>query len=119
MRNNTFHPNNCEPHSYPQMNFMLDGRKLFDNLKLVAALEDLSAVVPMVGFPFNESYAHERSKEDNFRKSRHYRIKMDKLSNDTILEICDFVALDYCFLDFEPPAICESLIKEICDDGKI
>ena len=115
MRSNRFHPVNCQPHSYPQLNFMLNATRLYQNLKLVAALEEMKDVLLMIGFPFNDEFGHVRKSATSLEKLAYYPIRIDMLSNDTLLDICDFLALDYCFLDFKPPDICMSLINKICN----
>jgi len=115
LRSNRFHPVKCQPHSYPQLNFMLNATKLYQNLKLVAALEEMKDVLLMVGFPFNDEFGHVRKSATSLNKLAYYRIQIDMLSNDTLLDICDFLALDYCFLDFKPPDICMSLVNKICN----
>ena len=104
----------CRIHSLPQINFMVRGGKLWSNLALVADLSELWDVLEMLEIKFDNKKPLERTAKDT-PKEKFFKIKMEKLSNETVLMICEYVALDYCFFDFEPPEICKSLVSNVCN----
>jgi len=106
---------NCIRHSHPMINSMLGNDFQFlPNLKLIADLSELSQVLSILGIEYVHKDGYIRNSTINVLKQRYFPVDMEELSLRTLLEICDYVALDYCFLDFKPPALCEDLINEIC-----
>jgi hypothetical protein len=101
----------CVAHSYPQANFILnkDG-ELRNNLKVIGDLREISGVLEMVGFPYDDSKNLGRDASQSKLKTTYYPSRKDLISNVTMLEICQFVAIDYFLFDFEPPEACRAAI---------
>jgi len=104
----------CRVHSLPQINFMVRCGKIWRNLALVADLSELWEVLEMLDIQHDEKKPLKRTAKDS-PKDVYFKIKTEELADETLLMICNYVALDYCFFDFEPPKICTTVVSEICD----
>jgi hypothetical protein len=100
----------CAAHSFPQANFIVhrDGEVL-DNLKVIGDLHEVAGVLELVGFPYDHSKKIGRDASAEMIKTKYYPSRKDLISKATMLEICQFVAIDYFLFDFEPPEACRGL----------
>jgi len=111
----------CATHSLPQTNFLLDvldqHHHTFDPLlDLVGDLREIPQVLELGGFAFNASLKNARNGSEDELKNAMFpaRDARRSLSNETIMNLCEFVALDYYLLDFEPPSAClEKITSDI------
>jgi hypothetical protein len=100
----------CAVHSLPQANFMFNASGDVDSrLVLVGDLQQLPDVLGLVGFEFNFTKKRGRNAGTNSFKKKHYPSRKDLISNATMRDICDFVAIDFFLFDFEPPEACKDL----------
>lgn len=102
----------CERHSYPQVSFLLNGNgQFYPQIKAIGDMKEMSTFLEQIAeFPYNHSIGTGRNATQNELKMKHFPSRKDLLSTETIQKICQFVALDYYFLDFEPPVACQGII---------
>jgi Sulfotransferase family len=117
-------------HAFPQTNFMLNrsigGGTIFPNLKLVAELSEMPRVLEQVvlsssllpgngnnntssNFRYDKKrgkHGRERTAADNAIKRLYYPARKDLISDATMMEICQFLAMDYFLLDYDMPRAC-------------
>ena len=85
-------------------------------LDLVGDLDEMSGLLELIGFHYDESLTKAREAKDNEVKNRSFPPKKSMLSNSTLDDICSYVALDYYLFSFEPPVACrEKLMTNIAD----
>lgn len=97
----------CHTHAHPQANFMINSKGHIDpHIKIVGDLSELESVVKMAGFNDYMDEVVGRDASANNIKQTYFPSRRDLLSDQTILELCQFLALDYFLFDFDPPAIC-------------
>ena len=98
----------CRPHSYPQANFLLDtdGSNTYESLDLIGDLNELPQVLGLAGFEYNYSIPIERNSSENEVKEKLYPKRVDLISDDTMKQLCRYLALDYYLFDFTPPMVC-------------
>jgi len=101
-------PVGCRPHSYPQANFLLDtdGSNTYESLDLIGDLNELPQVLGLAGFEYNYSIPIERNSSENEVKEKLYPKRVDLISDDTMKQLCRYLALDYYLFDFTPPMVC-------------
>ena len=97
-------------HSFPQANFLLrkDG-SIMAQVKVIGDMEEMYQVMDMIGFAKEDSKSqkiHARNAAEDKVKSTFFPIRKEWISDDTLLEICKFVAMDYFLFDFEAPEVC-------------
>ena len=104
----------CAAHSFAQANFLLDtesgdtNKTAVDNVEVVGDLHELPHLLRLVGFNFDDNLPSERNSTlyehyDDFAK------RLDLVSNETMLSICEFLKLDYFLFNFKMPEACASL----------
>jgi hypothetical protein len=105
----------CTSHSFPQANFLLHkGRgHVDDRLQVIGDLREMVHVLQLVGFAYNATIGTARRAEHNECKRKFFPVQKDLLSNETIKEICNFVAIDYYLFDFPPPPACDGMFREL------
>jgi hypothetical protein len=74
--------------------------------KKIGDLREISGVLLLVGFPYNHSKTRGKDASQSKLKTTYYPSRKNLISNVTMLEICQFVAIDYFLFDFEPPEAC-------------
>jgi hypothetical protein len=100
----------CPLHSFPQANFFIDPvrRNLYPKIKAIGDMSELPVFLERIAkFPYNYTRGSSRVAKDNAVKMQYFPARRDLLSNQTLLEICRFVSLDYYFFDFQPPDVCK------------
>lgn len=97
----------CHTHAHPQANFMVDANGHIDHhVTLVGDLGEMKDVLEIAGFHNYTDRVKGRDAAANAVKSEYFPPRRDLLHNQTVLELCEFLALDYFLFDFEPPEIC-------------
>ena len=76
------------------------------HVSLVADLHEMRRVLEIADFHNYTDKVKGRDASSNVVKSEYFPSRRDLLQNQTILELCEFLALDYFLFDFEPPEIC-------------
>ena len=95
-------------YAFPQASFMMDDNgRLYDNLMVVGDLTEMQTVLEdVVDFQKWKDGTIGRNASANDYKQKVFPSRRDLLSDETILDLCDFLKVDYFLFDFEPPAIC-------------
>lgn len=97
----------CHTHAHPQANAMMNtGRRIDDRIKIVGDLEELTTVLDLANFEDTKEGIRDRTAATNQIKTGLFPKKREDLKDDTLLELCEYYALDYYLFDFEPPLIC-------------
>jgi len=97
----------CHVHGFPQVNTMMNHNgEIYPQLKIVGDLFELADVMKVIGFPTNRIESTGRKAAENPIKAKHYPPKRHLLKRETILELCEYYAIDYFMFDFPPPVIC-------------
>jgi len=114
--------NSCRGFSDPQIYSFLDPKEtesgsfgFLQNLKMIANFEELQSVLQTAGIAYDSSL----KVEDNSVKDKYFPISMEDIGDKLMRDICDYVFLDYCFLDFKPPDTCVGIVLEKCAAGGI
>ena len=105
----------CRPHSMPQTNYLWQRDDTFEwhaRLDLVGELKELPKLLKLIGFPYDDSIHIGNDARENEVKMRHFPRDTNLLSNNTVLDICRYLALDYYLFDFNPPAPCREMFTE-------
>jgi hypothetical protein len=76
------------------------------HVKLVGDLREMESVLEITGFDKYSDEVKGRDSSSNTVKSEYFPSRRDLLHDQTILDLCEFLALDYFLFDFEPPEIC-------------
>jgi hypothetical protein len=107
----------CFQHSVPQIEFLLyhhggksEPLRFLDQLQFVGDKEDMKRFFQQKKLPWKDS----RIERHKSRIKNALNITADNIDNSTLLQICNFTKIDYCFFDYEPPAVCEHMIKDYC-----
>jgi len=97
-----------QSHAFPQANFMVDDNGEIDpRIKVVGDMHEMLKVLEVIGF--NDTNKHEEKGRDasmDEMKQKYFPARKDWLSDETLIEICDFVAVDYYLFDFVSPEAC-------------
>lgn len=97
----------CHTHAHPQTNFMIDENGHIDHhITLVGDLREMQYVLDIAGFHNYTETIKGRDSSANAVKTEYFPARRDLLHNQTLLELCEFLALDYFLFDFEPPEVC-------------
>lgn len=97
----------CHTHAHPQANFMINENGHIDHhVTLVGDLGEMRSVLEIAGFHNYTDTVKGRDSSANSVKAEYFPSRRDLLQNETLLELCEFLALDYFLFDFEPPEIC-------------
>lgn len=76
------------------------------HVTIVGDLYEMKDVLKIAGFQNYTDKIKGRDSSANKVKSEYFPARRDLLHNQTILELCEFLVLDYYLFDFEPPEIC-------------
>ena len=112
----------CRPHSMPQTNYLWQRDDTFEwhaRLDLVGELKELPRLLELIGFPYDDSMSVGNDARESEVKMRHFPRSIDLLSNNTVLDVCKYLALDYYLFDFDPPAPCREMFMENIADMNI
>jgi hypothetical protein len=98
----------CHTHAHPQANFMIDENgRLDDHVTMVGDLSEMRPVlVDIVGFQNFSEEVKGRDSSSNTIKTEKFPAQRELLHDQTLLELCEFYAIDYFLFDFDPPAVC-------------
>mmetsp|Transcript_21846 Transcript_21846/g.26760 ORF Transcript_21846/g.26760 Transcript_21846/m.26760 type:complete len:222 (+) Transcript_21846:359-1024(+) len=100
---------NALTHALPQANFMLDLNGEIDHrVKVIGDITEMAEVLEMIGFTDFDPNKKGRDATKNFVKQKYFPVHKEMLSNETLKEICEFVAVDYYLFDFKIPEVCLS-----------
>ena len=114
----------CFLHSAPQIEFLLfhDDDGVLEHRPSVPSTDILPHIKYIGDMSQIEEFFHRQHLPWRTRgiQLRKHPVKdrmgaiRENVSNETLMEVCRFVAVDYCFFDYEPPAACASLVADIC-----
>ena len=76
------------------------------HVTLIGDLYEMRSVLQLANFTKYTSQGKGRDSADNAVKAEFFPARRDLLHDHTILELCNFLALDYFLFDFQPPEIC-------------
>jgi len=100
----------CHMHCFPQVNYMLNSRnEISPELQIVGDLGELPAMLDFIGFKFREDIPSGRNATADPFLTKFYPRRTDLLSNETVLKLCDFLAIDYYLLEYPLPEACEGM----------
>lgn len=116
----TYATNWCAHHLVPQIQYLLFNRdnkqskplQFFDSIKYIGDKSDLKNFFLTHKLPWNDSKI---DRELSPMKDKLGALRIKNLSPAMVLSICDFVKIDFCFLNYEPPPICREMIQSFCD----
>ena len=104
----------CRVHSFPQTNYLIGTNGTIDPRAVVVGdLLEMADLLSLVGFQYNNTLGTANNATENKRKNAYFPIRLDLVSNETMLAICNFVILDYVLFDFELPEACRILRSEV------
>ena len=87
-------------------------------IEIIGHMNELPKLLTtLANFTFNPMIYNGRVASEDATKAKYFPKRKELLSDTTILRLCDFLALDYYFFDFEPPAICHA-VSEIRNSFK-
>ena len=103
------------------MSFLVDAKNLEirSNLKLIGDVHEIKQVFQLIGFDWNDSKISGNRAADNEMKKKYFSFEKSMLTDQTILDICGYIYMDYCFLDFEPPNTCKEFVIKKCKRAQI
>jgi len=102
----------CNRHSWPQI------WSIPKEIQAIVHISDMHKFFVQNDLPWN-------ARVGDFAKSlRHYHgwakyteeVKHLVHNEAVLVSICNYVAVDYCMLDFDPPALCRSVVQKRCED---
>lgn len=97
----------CHMHAHPQANFMMDeSGHIDDHVAIVGDLSEMKAILKTAGLTNFTDDRKGRDASSNKIKSKYFPSNRELLRDNTIIELCEFLAVDYFLFDFEPPKIC-------------
>lgn len=97
----------CHTHAFPQANFMLNSTgHIDDHVRLVGDLSEMREIMQIAGLRMGRGDLVGRDATEDLVKKYYFESKPQLLSDGTLLELCEFYAIDYFLFDFNPPAIC-------------
>lgn len=97
----------CHTHAFPQANFMLNASgQIDDHVRFVGDLSEMRQTLVVAGLSLGPGKLIGRDASEDLVKKYYFPARRDLLSDATILELCDFYAIDYFLFDFDPPSIC-------------
>lgn len=97
----------CHTHAFPQANFMMNrANNINPNVVIVGDLSEMRQNLEIAGLRLGSNTLKVRDANEDLVKSFYFQSHREKLSNTTLLELCEFLAMDYFLFDFDPPAIC-------------
>lgn len=97
----------CHTHAFPQTNFMLNTTgEIDDHIRFVGDLSEMRIALQVAGLRLGEGELVVRDASDDLVKAYYFQANRELLSDDTLLELCEFYAMDYFLFDFDPPAVC-------------
>lgn len=97
----------CHTHAHPQANAMTDeSGKIDSHMSIVGDLSELKQVIQIADFFNYNEQVKGRDASSNQIKAQHFPSRRDLIKDQTLLELCDFYAMDYFLFDFEPPTVC-------------
>lgn len=111
----------CNVHSMSQVSFLVDAKnhEIRPNLKLIGDIHDIKPIFKLIGFEWDDSKRPANRAIDNEIKQKYFSVNKTMLTDETMYDICDYIYMDYCFLDFKPPKACEELVREKCKRAEI
>eukprot|EP00934_Nitzschia_sp_Nitz4_P003008 Nitzschia sp. Nitz4//scaffold69_size99277//69203//70172//NITZ4_004641-RA/size99277-processed-gene-0.65-mRNA-1//1//CDS//3329556739//2998//frame0 len=96
----------CHTHAFPQANYMVDEDGNVDShMAFVGDLSELWGnlkVAAMGAVPSGLSIGRDSSMDKT--KKKYFESRRDLLSGETLIELCEFYAMDYYLFDFDPPS---------------
>lgn len=97
----------CHIHAHPQANFMMnENRQLDPHVTIVGDLSELRPVLEIANFEDFSDHVKGRDASANEIKARYFPSNRSEIKNQTLLELCEFYAMDYFLFDFKPPGAC-------------
>ena len=100
----------CAPHSFAQANFLLAQpeenkkkrarKEMVPNVAVVGDLRELPDLLRIVGVTFNTSLPSGKN-SSLYTSNEAFPKRVDLLSNETLLELCEFLALDYFLFEIK------------------
>lgn len=86
---------------------MIDNNGHVDHhVTLIGDLEEMDNVLEIADFFNYTDKVKGRDASANAVKAEYFPKRRELLQDRTILELCEFFALDYFLFDFKPPEIC-------------
>lgn len=106
----------CRPHSYPQSNFLLKSRGgsyIFDSrIKVLGDLKELAGVLRLADFQCDKSIPVDHNASESDVKAQFFPRLLSSLSNQTMEELCNYIALDFYRLTINHPFFPETYLLE-------
>lgn len=98
----------CHTHAFPQANFMLNSEgKIDDHLAFVGDLSELMGNLQLAGTELKpDAVGVGRDSSQDTVKMSYFAKQRELLSEETLLALCSFYAIDYFLFDFDPPEVC-------------
>jgi hypothetical protein len=107
----------CEIHSFPQANTMFTSDEgnttvVDHHMEMVGDRREMEGMLALVHFRYNHTVKKGNVAAQNTFKAQQFPPNQrDKISNATMIAICEFVAVDYFLFDFEPPEVCKERLR--------
>lgn len=101
----------CRRHSNPQVWFL---KSNIEYLDFVGDLRNngMENFFVKHRLPWDNSLIERR----HFPEKEKFKGLRNQITDDVLIQICDYVAIDYCFIDYDPPEICKGNIERFCND---
>jgi hypothetical protein len=97
----------CHTHAFPQANYMLNSTGHIDeHVRFVGDLSEMRMNLQIAGLRLGQADAVGRDADENLVKKYYFPSQQQLLSDETLLELCEFYSMDYFLFDFTPPEIC-------------
>lgn len=94
-------------HSFPQANFLIRPMTggVNEKVQIIGDISEMQQIMDLVGFD-HDPEIHGRNSASNTLKKTHFPVRKELISDEVMLKICKFVAMDYFLFEFDPPAVC-------------
>lgn len=92
-------------HALPQTNFLLDGfGSIHPNIAMIGDITEWKAMMELSNFPGNV----DKTDLDPTPtiQAKYFPSQIEGLSKETIINLCDFLAMDYYLLSYDAPLAC-------------
>lgn len=97
----------CHTHAFPQANYMINSKGNIDkHVTIVGDLSEMRESLELASLRIGPEDLVVRDASEDLVKNHFFQSRREELSNQTLVELCRFLAMDYFLFNFVPPEAC-------------